>query len=264
MGAVPTPTGQPPERDRSRHPSFPPFMKPQNKATKRTTKPKVKPAAKPKAPAKATARPAAKTVTKAAAKKPAKPAAKKPAKPAASTRREKAAPNGCCDDAANEELGIKAAMPPPPKFRGAGAAPKAGSTGWRAAKSLTTLKDQVNAKAPSRNKSHDGMIGDVRHRSRASDHNPWVDGGVVTAYDITNDPAKNCDVNKLAEAIRTTREPRVKYLIWKRRICNHASVGGAAAWAWRPYGGSNPHDKHLHISVKETKAHYDSTAPWPV
>ena len=159
-----------------------------------------------------------------------------------------------------------AAMPKPRAMRGAGATMRAGSGSddWRAAKSLMKLREQVNTKAPARNKSHDGMVGDAAHRSRNSDHNPWVDDGVVTAYDITNDPANGCDVNKLAEAIRAAREPRVKYLIWQRRIANHAPVGGAAAWTWRPYSGSNPHDKQLHSSVKDTQALYDNTDPWPV
>jgi hypothetical protein len=173
-------------------------------------------------------------------------------------------PNAVCDSFANEELGIEAVMPQPTVPRGGGATARTRSSSWRAAKSLMRLREQVNAKAPARNKSHDGMVGDARHRSRNSDHNPWVDGGVVTAYDITHDPARGCDVGRLAEAIRSTRDPRVKYLIWRRRIANFAPIRGAAAWAWRPYGGSNPHDKHLHISVKETRVHYDNTDRWPV
>jgi hypothetical protein len=42
------------------------------------------------------------------------------------------------------------------------------------------------------------------------------------------------------------------------------SIGGAAAWAWRAYGGANPHTKHVHISVKPDKAAYDATTPWRV
>lgn len=224
-------------------------MKTKKKTVKTTKKTKAKkPASSRKAPAKKR--------STGAVKKP----AKKSGKSAALARDE----NAACDDEANRELGIRAAMPARVTVRGAGAATRAASDSWRPAKSLVTLKDQVNAKAPGRNKSHDGMVGDARHRTRNSDHNPWVDDGVVTAYDITDDPANNCNVNDLAEAIRTAKDPRVKYLIWRRRICNHAPMGAAAAWAWRPYGGSNPHDKHLHISVKETRAHYDNTAPWPV
>ena len=77
--------------------------------------------------------------------------------------------------------------------------------GWRVAESLQRLLEQVNQMAPDRNKASDGSIGDPRHQSRASDHNPWViDGniGVVTARDITHDPRNGCDAQKIAELDR--------------------------------------------------------------
>jgi hypothetical protein len=116
----------------------------------------------------------------------------------------------------------------------------------------------VNAKAPRRNKASDGTIGDRAHCQRTSDHNPWVrDGsiGVVTAIDITNDPANGCDANTIAEAIRASRDRRVKYIIWNRRIANSSAIGNAAPWQWRPYRGTNPHTKHVHISVKPEILH---------
>ena len=138
---------------------------------------------------------------------------------------------------------------------------------WRVAKSLLTLRDQVNRKAPSRNKANDGTIGDAAHASRTSDHNPWVtDGGVgvVTAMDITHDPAHGCDAGALAEAIRSSQDARVKYVIWNRRIANPLPIGGQPPWAWRPYTGANPHNHHVHVSVKSEKDSYDSVAAWPV
>ena len=138
---------------------------------------------------------------------------------------------------------------------------------WRVAKSLLALRDQVNRKAPNRNKANDGTIGDAAHASRTSDHNPWVtDGGVgvVTAMDITHDPAHGCDAGALAEAIRGSRDARVKYVIWNRRIANPLPIGGQPPWAWRPYTGANPHNHHVHISVKSDKPSYDSVASWTV
>jgi murein L,D-transpeptidase YcbB/YkuD len=88
--------------------------------------------------------------------------------------------------------------------------------------------------------------------------------GVVTALDVTHDRASGCDAGKIAEAIRVSRDRRVKYIIWNRRIASSSAVGAAAAWAWRPYTGANPHDKHVHISVKATKALYDSNQPWEI
>ena len=50
---------------------------------------------------------------------------------------------------------------------------------WRLARSLETLRAQINRIAPNRSKVSDGTIGDAKHASRSSDHNPWAkDGGV--------------------------------------------------------------------------------------
>ena len=138
---------------------------------------------------------------------------------------------------------------------------------WRVAKSLDALLRQVNTRFPGRSKASDGSIGDPAHQSRNSDHNPWiVEGGVgvVTARDFTHDPANGCDAGALAEAIRASRDARVKYVIWNRRIANSSAIGAQAAWEWRPYGGSNPHNHHVHISVKSDKASYDSTDDWAI
>lgn len=134
---------------------------------------------------------------------------------------------------------------------------------WRVAKSLLVLRSQVNAKFPSRAKGWDGTIGDEAHASRASDHNPWVhEGGmgIVTAMDITHDPLHGVDSYKMAEQLRLSRDPRIKYIISNRRICSSE----VAAWTWRPYSGTNPHDHHVHVSVKADKAHYDEEAPWEI
>jgi hypothetical protein len=141
---------------------------------------------------------------------------------------------------------------------------------WRPARSLITLKNQVNERAPNRNRASDGTIGDTRHcgsSSSTSDHCPRIidNGvGVVTAIDITHDPSHNCDANQIAEAIRASRDSRVKYIIWNRRIANSSSIGGAEPWQWRAYSGSNPHTRHIHISVKSNSAQYDSTNAWEI
>ena len=135
---------------------------------------------------------------------------------------------------------------------------------WRVAESLNTLLKQVNTMAPSRSKASDGSIGDAAHATRSSDHNPWiVDAGigVVSARDITHDAAHGCDANVLAEKIRAARDPRVKYIIWNRRIASSSPIGGVAAWEWRRYTGANGHTHHVHLSVKSDTATYDSAAP---
>jgi murein L,D-transpeptidase YcbB/YkuD len=132
---------------------------------------------------------------------------------------------------------------------------------WRLAKSLTKLRDQFNQMSPNRNKKSDGTIGDAKHASRKSDHNPWVkDGktGVVTAIDITHDPKAGVDTWKIADILRLQKDPRIKYVISNHRIFSSAT----SPWQWRRYTGSNPHSMHMHVSVHSTKGHYDSEVPW--
>lgn len=138
---------------------------------------------------------------------------------------------------------------------------------WRAAKSLLKLRKQVNQKAPGRRKDSDGTVGDASHQSRDSDHNPWiVDGayGVVSALDITHDPAHGCNVDVLAFNIIQSRDSRIKYIIRSRKILRSYPKNGRPAWTWQPYNGSNPHVEHIHISVKSDKASYDSEKAWAI
>lgn len=134
---------------------------------------------------------------------------------------------------------------------------------WRLAKSLETLRKQVNVEYPNRSKDSDGSIGDEAHASRSSDHNPWIKdpaGGpnVVSAIDITHDPKGGFDSYLFAEMLRHNRDDRIKYVISNRKIFSATQD----AWNWRPYSGSNPHDHHVHISVREDKGHYDNIRPW--
>lgn len=131
---------------------------------------------------------------------------------------------------------------------------------YRIAKSLATLRDQINEASPNRSKASDGWIGDAAHSSRTSDHNPDKTG-IVRALDVTHDPAHGVDGDKLAAALIATKDPRIKYIIWNRRIISGRS--GPSAWVWRPYSGANPHTKHLHLSVVSTAAGDDGKA-WAI
>jgi hypothetical protein len=139
------------------------------------------------------------------------------------------------------------------------------SMAYRIAKSLGKLRSQANSRWPGRNKASDGWIGDPAHfaRGKASDHNPHVrDGstGVVTALDLTHDPKSGCDTGVLTEVLIASRDPRIKYIIWNKRIVS--GDAGPSPWVRRKYNGSNPHTMHVHISVKGTKARYDNDAAW--
>lgn len=126
----------------------------------------------------------------------------------------------------------------------------------RIAKSLDTLRSQVNAAYPGRGKSSDGWIGDAAHQARKSDHNP-NSAGVVQALDITHDPANGFDSYKFADHLVDTWDHRLKYIISNRR---YAESKGK----WQPYNGANPHTGHVHVSVSDSASLYDDPAQWNI
>lgn len=108
---------------------------------------------------------------------------------------------------------------------------------------------------PRRSRTCDGTIGDAAHSSRASDHNP-NEHGEVLAFDLTHDPAHGCDAHALVLAAVRRHDRRIKYAISRGRIWSDAR----AIEGWRPYFGSNPHDKHAHVSIK--RRYRADTSPW--
>lgn len=133
---------------------------------------------------------------------------------------------------------------------------------WRLAFSLQVLREQLNDLYPNRSKESDGSIGDARHQSSKSDHNPWVrikqgtiTMGIVTAIDITHDPEGGVNCIELAEMIKL--DSRVKYVIWDKMIYNPT-----VKTVWRRYRGVNPHTKHLHVSVMPQQKFFDDRKPW--
>jgi murein L,D-transpeptidase YcbB/YkuD len=130
---------------------------------------------------------------------------------------------------------------------------------WRLAESLIQLRKEVNTKWPRRLKVSDGSIGNTEHSARESDHNP-DDDGVVKAIDITHDPMHGPDSEMLAQSLLDSRDPRIKYVISNRKI--GAGAAGPEPWLWRPYSGKNPHNHHVHISVRKDAVYFDDKTPW--
>lgn len=120
---------------------------------------------------------------------------------------------------------------------------------WTLAPAIRSLIDSANRVSPDRNRRSDGTIGDAAHANRPSDHNPDSDR-MVCAVDLTHDPPR-WDCNTRAQ--QAIADPRTKYVIWNRRIWKRSS-------GWQPYSGSNPHDKHMHVSV--TQAGKQDPSPW--
>ena len=126
------------------------------------------------------------------------------------------------------------------------------------------LREQFDDSFPDRDRSSDGWIGDTRHSARPSDHNPdWknaVDGlAYVRAIDVDRDvsgSAKPDLMPDIANQIRLAAkagDKRIAYVIFEGRIAS-----SRMGWRWRKYTGSNPHNKHCHISFT-TKGDTDSS-----
>lgn len=133
---------------------------------------------------------------------------------------------------------------------------------WRLAKSLVRLREQINAAYPGRDKTSDGSIGDAKHKSRRSDHNPHIEykgQGIVTAIDIDEDVDQTGTVEPIIKAIQASLDPRVKYIIYEGRITIKGDIQ-----RWKKYSGVNPHRQHAHISVRSDPKLFDDTRDWSI
>jgi hypothetical protein len=111
------------------------------------------------------------------------------------------------------------------------------------------LREQFDDSYPDRDRTSDGWIGDQRHSSRPSQHNPDPKTGLVTAIDVDRDvsgSAKPDLMPDIADQIRLCAkagDKRIAYVIFNGRIAS-----SRMGWRWHKYSGSNPHNHHCHIS----------------
>ncbi len=135
------------------------------------------------------------------------------------------------------------------------------------APAATALLEQADARAPDRDRQHDGRLGNEAHQQRPSWHNPNrrrqtvkpefdPRDGICLGVDLTHDPHAGVDAHALVRAAVARRDPRI-----------YEAISGGQIWTllradegWRPYGGENPHDEHAHLSL--TYAHAHDTSPW--
>jgi hypothetical protein len=153
-----------------------------------------------------------------------------------------------------------------------------GGGGFKLAPAILTLLQQLQQAYPGTGwltSPQTGTIGDVKHQATnsGSDHNPWLNNtvraldvaanvsgvaGIVTVTDAPDCEALFAMVNRMYAA----KDPRVwpnGYAIFKARITDWNNPGGV-----KPYNGKDQHFYHLHVSVSQNPAGYNSTAPWPL
>ena len=109
---------------------------------------------------------------------------------------------------------------------------------------------QATALKPKRKKISDGLLPSAAHLKQ----NPTSDHNTGFAVDLTHDPVNGIDCKVFFEKLK--EDKRVKYIIFQGKIWSveRASEGN------REYDGSNKHNKHLHISIKEGAG--KDTSPW--
>ena len=120
-------------------------------------------------------------------------------------------------------------------------------TATLAAKSL--LKEATK-RWPKRAKASDGLLPSAAHLAASpnSDHNTGH------AVDLTHDPKSGVDCHELFQKFK--QDKRVAYLIFDSKIWSRAR----ASEGDHRYTGSNPHSKHLHVSIDPK--HDKDTSTW--
>jgi len=109
---------------------------------------------------------------------------------------------------------------------------------------------QATALVPKRSKVSDGLLPSKAHIKA----NPNSDHNTGLAVDLTHDSKAGIDCAEIFEKLK--EDNRVSYLIFNKKIWSRDKAKSGN----RPYTGSNPHTKHLHISINPDLA--NDTSPW--
>ena len=117
----------------------------------------------------------------------------------------------------------------------------------RATPAAIAVLRQATAIAPLRMKASDGLLPSKAHIHQ----NPNSDHNTGYAVDLTHDKLGGIDCFLLFQKLQA--DPRVSYLIFQGKIWSKEK-------GLRDYTGSNKHNKHLHISIKDGCG--DDTSPW--
>jgi hypothetical protein len=131
-----------------------------------------------------------------------------------------------------------------------------------------TLRKQLDARFPRRDRSSDGWVGDSAHASRASDHNPDRLGW-VHAIDLTEGFGKGRwrngrNARALADqlvayaASGLPGSDRVKNVVYENQV---ASGTYRSQW-WKFRGSGYGHTQHIHVSF--TSKAEKNGALWPL
>lgn len=142
---------------------------------------------------------------------------------------------------------------------------------WRAAASIPVFHTQLKNRYPRAAPPNTQVVswGVWGHPGTTSDHQPKAIAGlganVVTACDWPHAPALGLDNHEVCEALRQSRDARIKYVIFNRRMFSSYASGDIPPFTWRRYPNADvdPHTDHGHMSVVGD-ARADQTHLWRI
>lgn len=133
------------------------------------------------------------------------------------------------------------------------------------APTLVVLRGEIDQVHPGRDKTTDGWVSSPQHRKQNpnSDHDP-DETGRVDAIDVDENPSRGSSAEDVGEGlwefILRERPAQALIAIYEKLIVRSYDKPGIPAWTPAPYKGPNPHEGHIHISVRDEWA--KSTKPW--
>lgn len=129
---------------------------------------------------------------------------------------------------------------------------------WVLTKGLTTWRNEINSTFPNRDKASDGSVGDLRHQTGSSGHNPdrtgkaeYKDGDAkdeVRAIDVDKDFKSKFTAEQLVQWLVTLGRAGKVYLPFRYFIYNGRIWRKSTGWKTETYTGPNKHDHHIHFS----------------